>query len=125
MRFGPLVYMLDVSTERKGEQGEMIDLEEVATVLDLFPHWDENMRADVFHAIEVAPDHHIRSQDEERYYFGSVAGLSWNRIREFELETRYDSRWPVTLSEASGHESAPTKEEIVKALYRGERMVRK
>lgn len=97
----------------------MIDLEEVAVALDAFPHWDENMRAEVFHAIDVAPDHHIRSQDEERYYFGSPAEWAWNRIREFALD-----RWAITLDEASGYESAPTKEEIIKALYRGARMIR-
>lgn len=102
----------------------MIDLEEVAVALDAFPHWDENMRADVFHAIDVAPDHHIRTQDEERYYFGSAAGLAWNRIREFALDHTRRDRWAITLSEASGYESAPTKEEILKALYRGARMIR-
>lgn len=103
----------------------MIDLEEVATVLDLFPHWDESMRAEVFHAIDVAPEEPIRPGGAMLLYFGSPAERAWTRISRFPLESREVNYWPVTLDEASGYESAPTKEEIVKALYRGERMVRK
>jgi hypothetical protein len=102
----------------------VIDLEEVAVALDAFPHWDESMRADVFHAIDVAPSVPIRVQDSERYYFGSPAEWAWNRIREFALDHTRRDRWAITLSDASGYESAPTKEEILKALYRGARMIR-
>lgn len=98
----------------------MVDLEEVAVALDAFPHWDENMRAEVFHAIDVAPSVPIRSQDEAKYYWESPADKAWIRIGGYHLDpTRtYD------LAEASGHESAPTKEEILKALHRGARMIR-
>jgi len=102
----------------------VIDLEEVAVALDAFPWWDENMRADVFHAIDVAPSVSIRVQDSERYYFGSPAEWAWSRIKKYTLETRETNYWPVTLEEASGYESAPTKEEILKALHRGARMIR-
>lgn len=100
----------------------MIDLEEVATVLDLFPHWDESMRAEVFHAIDVAPVNPVT--DYEGTYWGSPAERAWSRIARFTLESRNVDYWPFTLGEASGHESAPTKEEILKALYRGARMIR-
>lgn len=101
----------------------MVDLEEVAVALDAFPHWDENMRAEVFHAIDVAPDHYIQPH-ENRDYFGSPAEWAWNRIREFALDHTRRDRWAITLSDASGYESAPTKEEILKALHRGARMIR-
>lgn len=101
----------------------MIDLEEVATVLDLFPHWDESMRAEVFHAIDVAPEEPIRPGGAMLLYFGSPAERAWTRISRFPLEVY--SHWPVTLDEASGYESAPTKAEILKALHRGAGMVRK
>lgn len=101
----------------------MIDLEEVAVALDAFPHWDETMRAEVFHAIDVAPETYVRPH-ENRDYFGSPAEWAWNRINRYPLETRETNYWPVTLEEASGYESAPTKEEILKALHRGARMIR-
>lgn len=101
----------------------MIDLEEVAVALDAFPHWDAQQRAEVFHAIDVAPDHYIQPH-ENRDYFGGPAEWAWNRISRYTLETRETNYWPVTLEEASGYESAPTKEEILKALYRGARMIR-
>lgn len=38
---------------------------------------------------------------------------------------KYDgNRWALELYEAAGYESAPTKEEILKALHRGARMIR-
>lgn len=101
----------------------MIDLEEVAVALDAFPHWDENKRAEVFHAIDVAPEIYVPSDEYENYLNGP-AEKAWNRISRYTLETRETNYWPVTLEEASGYESAPTKEEILKALYRGARMIR-
>lgn len=100
----------------------MIDLEEVAVALDAFPHWDENMRAEVFHAIDVAPTVPIRVQDVGRYYFGSPADRAWSRIKGYELQEEWRP-WPKTLDEASGYESAPTQGEILKALHRGARMI--
>ncbi|QDK01370.1 hypothetical protein SEA_WATERT_101 [Microbacterium phage WaterT] len=102
----------------------MIDLASVADALDAFPHWDESMRAEVFHAIDVAPEAHITSEGWEDY-FGSPAERAWVRVSRFTLESREDNYWPVTLDEAAGYESAPTKAEILKALHRGARMVRK
>lgn len=98
----------------------MIDLEEVAVALDAFPHWDENMRAEVFHAIDVAPETYVTMGGEEGY-FKSEAYAAWERIREYDMDR--GSYWTVTLEEASGYESAPTKDEILKALYRGARMI--
>lgn len=100
----------------------MIDLEEVAVSLDAFPHWDENMRAEVFHAIDVAPETYVTLGGEEAY-FKSEAYAAWERIQDYDMN-RALYGWPVTLEEASGYESTPTKEEILKALYRGARMIR-
>lgn len=102
----------------------MIDLEEVAVALDSFPHWDEQQRAEVFHAIDVAPETHVTSEDWEDYS-NSAADRAWVRVSCFTLESREDNYWPVTLDEAAGYESAPTKAEILKALHRGAGMVRK
>lgn len=102
----------------------MIDLEEVAVALDAFPHWDEQQRAEVFHAIDVAPETYIRPH-ENKDYFGSPAERAWVRVSRFTLESRENNYWPVTLDEAAGYESAPTKAEILKALHRGAGMVRK
>ena len=41
----------------------MIDLEEVAVALDAFPHWDETMRAEVFHGAEF--DRWLAAHDDE------------------------------------------------------------
>jgi len=101
----------------------MIDLEEVAVALDAFPHWDENMRAEVFHAIDVAPETYVTLGGEEEY-FKSEAYAAWSRINEYELRIECKS-WTLTLAEASGYEAAPTKAEILKALHRGAGMVRK
>lgn len=102
-----------------------IDLEEVAVALDAFPHWEEQERADIFHAIDCAPDAPLHSfREAEAYYEDSAGVLAWNRIKAFPLEHNNGKRWVLTLDEASGFESAPTKEEIVKALHRAEGMVR-
>lgn len=98
----------------------MIDLEEVAVALDAFPHWDAQQRAEVFHAIDVAPETYVTLGGEEAY-FKSEAYAAWERIRDYDMARKI---WPVTLEESSGYESAPTKEEILKALYRGARMIR-
>ncbi len=98
----------------------MIDLEEVAVALDAFPHWDENMRAEVFHAIDVAPSNNYEIPAD---YFKGEGWSAWNRVREYELQEEWRP-WPKTLDEASGYESTPTKEEILKALYRGAGMIR-
>lgn len=97
-----------------------VDLEEVAVALDAFPHWDAQQRAEVFHAIDTAPSVPIRDQDVERYYFGSPADKAWIRIGGYRL----DPERTYMLDEASGYESAPTQEEILKALHRGARMIR-
>lgn len=101
-----------------------IDLEEVANALDAYPDWDENMRAEVYHAIDVAPDEPITFFSLAENYFKGEAHAAWMRIREYVLAPNDGKRWAYTLSEAAGYESAPTKEEIFKALERGARMIR-
>ena len=102
----------------------MIDLEEVAVALDAFPHWDENMRAEVFHAIDVAPVEPLSSWSESEAYFKGEGHAAWERIRTYLLIPMTLYSWAITLEDAAGGESAPTKEEILKALYRGARMIR-
>lgn len=102
----------------------MIDLEAVAVALDAFPDWDENMRAEVFHAIDVAPDEPTLTDELAESYARSEAKRAWERIQTYALAPSQGKRWAATLSEASGYESAPTKEEILKALHRGARMIR-
>lgn len=101
----------------------MIDLEEVAVALDMFPDWDESMRAEVYHAIDVAPESYVTLGDEDAY-FKSEAHAAWERIREYVVRYTTDGAWAEDLGGAAGGESAPTKEEILKALYRGARMIR-
>lgn len=102
----------------------MIDLEEVANALDAYPDWDENMRAEVYHAIDVAPEKPLKNYAKADVYFKGEPHAAWNRIRTYVLLYNSGDRWAVTLDEAAGYESAPTKEEILKALYRGARMIR-
>lgn len=102
----------------------MIDLEEVAVALDAFPHWDENMRAEVVHAIDVAPVEPLTSWSQSEDYFKGEAHAAWERIRTYVLSTVTPNSWAISLHEAAGGESAPTKEEILKALHRGARMIR-
>lgn len=83
----------------------MIDLEEVAVALDAFPHWDENMRAEVFHAIDVAPPNNYEIPAD---YYRTEAHAAWERVRTYLLEYNTGKSWAVSLDEASGYESAPT-----------------
>lgn len=102
----------------------MIDLEEVAVALDMFPDWDENMRAEVYHAIDTAPIEPLTSWGQSKEYFEGEAHAAWMRIREYVLAPNDGKQWAVTLDEAAGGESAPTKEELLAALHRGARMIR-
>lgn len=101
----------------------MIDLEEVAVALDAFPDWDENMRAEVYHAIDLAPDEPLTSFAMARDYFPGEAHAAWMRVREYVLSNTSANRWAVTLDEAAGYESAPTKDEILRSLWRGAGMI--
>lgn len=98
----------------------VIPLEAVAEALDAFPEWDENMRAEVFHAFDVAPTNFWEVKEE---YFTSEAHAAWKRIRKYVLSNTSVNRWAVTLEESSGYESAPTKDEILKSLRRGAGMI--
>lgn len=101
-----------------------VDLEEVAVALDAFPHWDETMRDDVFHAIDTAPVEPLTSWSQSDDYFKDEGHAAWERVRTYVLSTVTPNSWAISLHEAAGGESAPTKEEILKALHRGARMIR-
>jgi len=101
-----------------------IDLEEIAIALDMFPDWDETMRAEVYHAIDVAPVKPLKNYAKAENYFKGEGYAAWNRIRTYVLVYNSGERWAVTLDEAAGYESAPTKSEILAALERGARMIR-
>lgn len=102
----------------------MIDLEEVAAALDAFECFDENMRAEVYHAIDVAPNEPLTSWSQSEDYFKGEAHAAWMRIREYVLTPNDGKRWAYTLHEASGFESAPTKREILESLWRGSVLIR-
>lgn len=102
----------------------MIDLASVADALDAFPDWDENMRAEVYHTIDVAPVGPIGPGGQSKEYFEGEAHAAWMRIREYVLAPNDGKQWAVTLDEAAGGESAPTRDEILRALERGARMIR-
>lgn len=101
-----------------------VDLEEVANALDAYSDWDENMRAEVYHAIDVAPDEPLSSWSESEDYFKGEGHAAWERVRTFVLKYTDKLTWAITLLEAAGGESAPTKSEILAALERGARMIR-
>lgn len=102
----------------------IVDPESVAVALDMFPDWDENMRAEVYHAIDVAPDDVILAFNEAKTYFNGEAHAAWMRIREYVLAPNDGKRWAYTLHEASGFESAPTKRELLESLWRGSVLIR-
>lgn len=102
----------------------IVDLEEVAVALDSFPDWDENMRAEVYHAIDVAPQEPLTSWGQSKEYFEGEAHAAWMRIREYVLAPNDGKQWAYTLHEASGFESAPTKREILESLWRGSVLIR-
>lgn len=102
----------------------MIDLEEVSVALDAFPDWDENMRAEVYHAVDLAPEEPLSSFALAQDYYPGGAHAAWMRVREYVLSPNAGKRWAYTLAEAAGYESAPTKEEILRSLWRGAGMIR-
>lgn len=100
----------------------------IARYLDRLPLSVEQ-RADVFHAWETAPDEPIpvwphADADDQSYdrYCESPAGRAWRRVREFKLY-RPSATYATDLDEASGHESAPTKSEILRALINAEHLL--
>lgn len=101
-----------------------VDLEEVANALDAFPSLEAEERAAIIEAYELAPVEPLSNFRDAETYFRGAAGASWGNVRTYVLAPNDDKRWAVTLDEAAGFESAPTKDELVKALHRGARMIR-
>lgn len=109
-------------------------LDAIARALDSFPHLTPEQRAEIFHAIETAPDEDVLPEyafrgteaatDAYDAYLISPAGRAWHRIRDYKLAPPSYSPFPhyVTLDEASGWAPAPTKLDLLHALARGERM---
>lgn len=100
----------------------------IARYLDRLPLTTEQ-RAEVFHAWEAAPDEPILTwphpdADDQAFdrYCESPAGRVWHRVRQFRLR-RPSAAYATDLDEASGHESAPTKTEIIRALINAEHLL--
>lgn len=101
----------------------------VAQLLERLPLTSEQ-RAKVFQAWEGAPDAPIPAwphpdADEQAFdrYSESPGGRAWRRVREIKLHRQGGSFYATTLEEAAHYESAPTKDEIVRALINAEHLL--
>lgn len=101
----------------------------IAQLLERLP-LEPAQRAEVFHAWETAPDEPILlwphpDAEDGAYdqYCESAAGRAWRRVRELKLHRAGGSYYATDLAEASGHESAPTKSEIIRALINAEHLL--
>lgn len=97
-----------------------VDMEAYSVALDAFPTLDAYERADILTAVEVAPVVDPRESMELEDYFDSYAYRVWSEVRDISLD-RYGS---ATLDEAAGFPSIVTKEDLLKALHRGARLIR-
>lgn len=97
----------------------MGDMEPYYEALDAFPKLDAYERADILTAVEVAPVVDPRESMELEDYFDSYAYRVWSEVRSIPL-----NRGSITLDEAAGFPSIVTKEDLLKALHRGARLIR-
>lgn len=105
----------------------MTDLEEFAVALDQYPHLEEYDRAIIFSAVDLAPSDSERDTwlaEDSEHYFESPAYAAWKHAKITTLDSVTEKRWALTLEEAAGYVSAPSKEDILAALYRGVRLIR-
>lgn len=100
----------------------MIDLEEYAVALDMFPALSPEDRAIIFAAVEAAPEEYPDALNLHEKYFDSDAYRSWRAARYVALSYT-GTRWAVDLAEASGYASIVTKDDILAALHRGKMLV--
>lgn len=100
----------------------MVDLEEYAVALDMFPAMTPEDRAIIFAAIEEAPDERPDTLDLNERYFDSPAYWTWRSAGQVPL-SHTNTRWAIDLSEASGYASIVTKDDILAALHRGKMLV--
>lgn len=95
-------------------------LDTIARSLDLLP-LTQAQRAEIFHAWDTAPEADVRPSQYDAY-FKSEAHAAWCRVREYRITGPED--WlRTTLDEAAGFNSKPTKEDLLAALARAERMI--
>lgn len=100
----------------------VVDLEEYAVALDMFPSLTPEDRAIIFAAIEEAPGERPDSWDMNERYFDSPAYRTWKDAAQVPLSYT-GTRWAVDLAEASGYASIVTKDDILAALHRGKMLV--
>lgn len=100
----------------------MIDLEEYAVALDMFPQMTSEDRAIIFAAVEAAPVERPDGQDLHERYFDSPAYRTWKDAAQVPLSYT-GTRWAIDLAEASGYASIVTKDDILAALHRGKMLV--
>lgn len=102
----------------------MVTLDKLAGHLDRLPLTGAQ-RAEIFHAWDTAPL--IDPRDEPAptldVYFNSEGHAAWCRVRDFKLYNPEGSYYATTLEEASGYTSCPTKDDLLAALARAERMI--
>lgn len=113
-------------TPETPERGTLL---RIAQLLDRLPLNGEQ-RAMIYHAYETAPDEPVPywphvDADDESYdrYCESPAGRAWRRVRHYRMHRAGGSTYATDLDEASGHESAPTKSEILRALTNAEHLL--
>lgn len=95
-------------------------LDTIAEALDRL-RLTQHERAEVFHAWDAAPDADVRPSQYDDY-FKSEAHAAWMRVRDIRLNGTED--WlKTTLEEAANYNSKPTKEDLLAALARAERML--
>lgn len=92
---------------------------DVADALDAFPALSDSDRAHIFHAIDTAPAlYRMGTYDPAEPY-----ALAWDHAKEIQLTAPGASVYPLTLWEASGFSSVPTRGEILSALDRAARLI--
>lgn len=101
----------------------MIDLEEYAVALDMFPRMTPEDRAIIFAAVDAAPEEYPDALNLHEKYFDSEAYRTWREARTVPLSNTRETRWAVDLAEASGYASIVTKDDILAALHRGKMLV--
>lgn len=99
-----------------------IILDTIMRGLDAFPILSAKDRSAIFKAYDMAPDQPVDTLDDDAWeaYAESSGCAAWAQARDTPLAVR--GRIPnlhvLTLDEAMGYGSAPTKREVLMALSR-------
>lgn len=92
---------------------------DIAAAMDGLPALSDSDRAEIFHAIDTAPAQPTSgTYDPEAEY-----ARAWDRAKGIEVSIP-GSTYPVTLWEASGFSSVPTRGEILTSLARARELTK-